>query len=742
MEKNQETVQVPVLQMSCASCAMSVENTLKKAKGIVDAQVNFASETATISYESNVTNLKEIQQCVQGIGFDILIEQSDEAHDKLEAIQQAHYNQLKRDTIWSLILAFPVFVLGMFFMDLPYADVIMWIFATPVVFWFGKDFFIHAWQQAKHKHANMDTLVAISTGIAYLLSLFAVLFPHVWHKQGIHPPVYFEATAVVIAFVLLGRLLEEKAKGNTSSAIKKLIGLQAKVVTILREDQSYEEVAISKIKKGAVILAKAGEKIAVDGVVTSGSSYVDESMLTGEPQAVFKTEKDEVFAGTINQQGSFHYQALKVGEETLLSQIIQLVKKAQDSKAPVQKHVDKIASIFVPIVLFIAILTFCVWFVVFITGNGDENTLLHGLISAISVLVIACPCALGLATPTAIMVGIGKGAENGILIKDIESLENASLITDLVLDKTGTITLGKPLVSQVESVAAFDDKARSILVSMEEKSDHPLAHAVRTHFQKSETLSLDDFKNTVGKGIEAQLNAKKYVVGNSAFIQERTKNIDEKLTLQAQDWMNQSKSVVWFADDEQALAIFAVEDAIKPTSMEALSHLKAQGIQLHLLSGDSEGTVKKLAKQVAIEKYRSSCMPQDKASYIEDLQQQGKIVAMVGDGINDSAALAQANVSVAMGHGSDIAMDVAQITLVSSDLLKIYDAIVLSKNTIRTIKENLFWAFIYNIIGIPIAAGILYPVNGFLISPMIAGAAMAFSSVSVVTNSLRLKYKK
>ena len=666
----------------------------------------------------------------------MLLESEEKQQETLENIHTEKYQQLKRKTIWAVILSLPVVAIGMFFMEIPYANEIMWLLATPVVFWLGRDFFINAWKQAKHRSANMDTLVALSTGIAYLFSVFNILFPEFWHQRGLHAHVYFEAAAVIIAFILLGKLLEEKAKGNTSTAIKKLMGLQPKSVTVVAADGSEKQVAVEEINPGDVVIVKPGEKIAVDGMVTEGSSYVDESMLSGEPIPVLKTENEKVFAGTINQKGGFHFKAVKVGSETMLAHIIKMVQDAQGSKAPVQKLVDKIAGVFVPVVIGIAILTFILWVIL-----GGNNGLVHGLLAAITVLVIACPCALGLATPTAIMVGMGKGAEKGILIKDAESLELAKKVNAIVLDKTGTITEGKPQVTDI-LWSNNNDAAAGILLSIEKQSEHPLAEAVVNFLQGKQTASISAFESITGKGAKANFENQTYYVGNKKLMFENNIGIPDELQAQADEWGRQSKTVIWFSDSKQALSIVAIADKIKDSSVDAIKELQASGIDLYMLTGDNEATAKAIAEQTGIRHYKAEVLPQHKADFIKELQQQGKTVAMVGDGINDSTALATADVSIAMGKGSDIAMDVAKMTIISSDLTKIPQALRLSKQTVATIKQNLFWAFIYNLIGIPVAAGILYPVNGFLLNPMIAGAAMALSSVSVVTNSLRLKWKK
>ena len=725
----------PVLGMTCASCAGSAESIVKYQPGVVSASVNFATGNLTVEYLPNMTSASTLQKAVQSVGYDLLIEDETRQQETLEAIHAQNFSKLKTKTVWAIILSLPVVVIGMFFMDIPYANQIMWAFATPVVAWLGRDFFINAWKQARHRSANMDTLVALSTGIAYVFSVFNMLFADFWHHRGLHAHVYFEAAAVIIAFILLGKLLEEKAKGNTSSAIKKLMGLQPKTVMVIQADGSEKQTAIEEVNPGDVILVKPGEKIAVDGMVTSGSSYVDESMLSGEPVPVLKNENEKVFAGTINQKGSFQFKAVKVGKETMLAHIIKMVQDAQGSKAPVQKLVDKIAGIFVPVVMGIAILTFLLWLVL-----GGDDGIVQGLLAAVTVLVIACPCALGLATPTAIMVGVGKGAEKGILIKDAESLELAKKINAVVLDKTGTITEGKPQVTGIQWLNN-DDAAKNVLLSIEKQSEHPLAEAVAKHFEGVRPTSLSLFDSITGKGAKANHNGETYFVGNKKLLAENKIAIAGELQDKAEEWGKQSKTVIWFANSKQALAVIAIADKIKDTSVQAIKEMQDMGIDLYMLTGDNDATAKSIAEQTGIRHYKAEVLPQHKADFVKELQQQGKTVAMVGDGINDSTALATADISIAMGKGSDIAMDVAKMTIISSDLTKIPQAIRLSKQTVATIKQNLFWAFIYNVIGIPVAAGILYPVNGFLLNPMIAGAAMALSSVSVVSNSLLLKWK-
>lgn len=729
----------PVTGMTCASCAASVESVLKHTDGVFDASVNFASSSVLVEYDKELSP-NQLQNALREVGYDIIIDAENPSEVQQE-LQQKHYQDIKNRTIWSAILTLPIFVLGMFFMQWEPGKWISLLLAFPILFWFGRSFFVNAFKQAKHGKANMDTLVALSTGIAFLFSIFNTFFPEFWLSRGIEPHVYYEAATVIITFISLGKLLEEKAKSNTSSAIKKLMGLQPKTLKII-ENGEEKEIPISAVQVGQTILVKPGDKIPVDGLVSKGSSYVDESMITGEPVPVEKSKDEKVFAGTVNQKGSFQFIAEKVGGETLLSQIIKMVQEAQGSKAPVHKLVDKIAGIFVPIVLGISVITFIVWM-----SAGGDNAFSQALLTSVAVLVIACPCALGLATPTAIMVGIGKGAENNILIKDAESLELGHKVNAVILDKTGTITEGKPLVTDIlwKDKLENQNKYKQILLAIEAQSEHPLAEAVVNHLKNEniEKAEIASFESITGMGVKAKAkNGSQYYVGNHKLMLEKNIQIDASLMQTAESLEEQAKTVIFLGNEKQVLAILAIADKIKETSKKAIATLQERGIEVYMLTGDNNKTASAVAKQIGITNYQGEVMPSDKAAFVEKLQADGKTVAMVGDGINDSHALAQANVSIAMGKGSDIAMDVAKMTLITSDLQSIPKALELSKRTVLGIRQNLFWAFIYNLIGIPIAAGVLYPVNGFLLDPMIAGMAMAFSSVSVVANSLRLKRVK
>lgn len=749
--ENEHTIQqnFDVQGMSCAACSARVEKTLSRQPGVVQAAVNLATATATVTYDPSACNAAALQQAVEAVGFGLTPQQEtpapSEAEDK-EAEQLRQYRALKRRTVWAIALALPVAVIGMAFMDLPYANYVMWLLATPVVFGLGRGFYANAWRLLKHRAANMDTLVAVSTGIAYLFSVFNLFFPDFWRSRGIEPHVYFEASAVIIAFILLGRLLEARAKSRTADAIKKLMGLQPQTVNLVNGEWKMENGELSiinypseQVTVGNLLLVKPGERVPVDGTVVSGESYVDESMLSGEPLAVGKQAGDRVLAGTINQKGSFVFRAEQVGHDTLLAHIIRAVQDAQGSKAPVQKLADRIAGIFVPTIMAIALLSFLGWVLL-----APTDGFTHGLLALVTVLIIACPCALGLATPTAIMVGIGKGAERGILIKDAESLERARRVDTVVLDKTGTVTEGRPQVTTL-LWKHEDDRHAAAFHALEKRSEHPLAEAIVRYWenifpQLEKNISpTEEFESLTGRGIRGRVDGTRYYIGNRRLLDEQQIAVDPQLAQEADRLEAEAQTVVWLADEHEALAVVAIADRVKPTSAQAIRRLQRQGIDVHLLTGDNEATARAIAAQTGIRHYRANVLPQEKAAYISRLQQEGKIVAMVGDGINDSAALAQADLSIAMGTGSDIAMDVAGITLLKGDLGKLSEALRLSHLTVRTIRQNLFWAFIYNIIGVPVAAGVLYPVCGFLLNPMIAGAAMAFSSVSVVTNSLRLK---
>ena len=732
-----ETKVLPVLEMSCAVCAGNVESTVQALSGVEKASVNFAAGTLTVTYNPSVITLEVMQAAVQAAGYDLIVEAEDPVAMQEEKARM-HYKILRRNTIGAWTLSIPLALLGMVFMHVPFGNWIMMVLALAIMIFFGRSFYVNGVRHALKGKANMDTLVALSTSIAFLFSLFNTLCPGFWLGKGLEPHVYYEASGVIIAFVLLGKLMEERAKNSTSSAIKGLMGLQPKTARLVTDGRE-EEVPISNLQVGNVVSVRPGEKIPVDGTLLQGSSSVDESMLSGEPIPVEKNAGDRVLAGTINQKGAFTMEATSVGGTTVLAQIVQMVQSAQGSKAPVQRIVDKISGIFVPIVVGLAILTFIVWLVV-----GGSGYFSYALLSAVSVLVIACPCALGLATPTALMVGMGKGAEHHILIKDAFALENLCKVDTVVLDKTGTLTEGVPEVTDSFWISEASRDMLDILYTAEMKSEHPLASAILSWLKGTEAAEIDadSFESVTGRGIQMQVHGVTYWVGSKGFLETFKAMVPPEAGREIIRWEEDGKSIVYYGWEAELLAVMAISDRLKPTSGEAVEALKEMGIEVHLLTGDGKRTAETVAAMLDIRHYKADVLPSDKEEYIRSLQAAGRKVAMVGDGINDSQALARADVSIAMGKGTDIAMDVAMVTLITSDLMLLPDAIRLSKRTVRSIHQNLFWAFVYNLIGIPLAAGVLFPVNGLLLNPMLASAAMAFSSVSVVLNSLRLKWSK
>jgi len=724
--------ELPVTGMSCAACAISIEKTLSTSPGVASASVNYANHTALVEWEEAVVSLEKLQKQVQSTGYDLMI--ADILQEDLEKMQVDAYQKLKKKTIYAGILALPVFLIGMFWMHLPYGNYIMWALTTPVLLVMGRQFFTQAWKLAKNGQANMDTLVALSTGIAYLYSTFNTFFPEYLASKGLEVHVYFEAASVIIFFILLGKTLESGAKAGTGAALKKLMDLQPTDLIVLTGGKEVSK-KTAEVKTGEVILIKPGQKIPLDGKVLEGSSYVNESMLTGEPLPVLKEKGAKVFAGTINDSGSFSFVAEQIGSDTFLAQIIQRVKAAQGSKAPIQKMVDKVAGVFVPVVLAIGLVTFFIW-----GFSGIEDSWLRGMLALITVWVIACPCALGLATPTAIMAAMGKGAGMGILIKDAESLEKGKTIDTLILDKTGTITEGNPKVIGAFYSGTWTERDAAVVKTIESKSEHPLAKAISGFFGEiNSENNITDFKSETGKGVSAKAGQDVYRVGTTKWLASMEVVIDGPLIEESSQALEEGAIVVFVAKNSELIAVFKIADPIKATSKQAIQELKQMGIAIHMLTGDQKKTAAWVANETGIVHFMAEMLPQDKAAYLKDLQTQGKHVAMAGDGINDSEALSLADLSIAMGKGTDIAMEVAEVTLVHSDLSQIPKTLHLTKKTVKIIRQNLFWAFIYNIIGIPIAAGILYPAFGFLLNPMIAGAAMAFSSVSVVTNSLRLR---
>ena len=727
----------PVMGMHCAACANNVEKIVKKQEGVEDASVNLAAAVLTVDFNSDVVSPEQLKDAVMKIGFDLIIDEDNSMEEQEEA-EHSYYEQLQRKTVVAWIFALPVAFMGMFFMDFPGINWWMLVLSLPVLFYSGHAFYVNAWKQAKHFTSNMDTLVALSTSIAFLFSLFNTLYPRFWYEQGLEPHVYYEAATVIIAFVLVGKLMEEKAKGKTSMAIRKLMGLQPKTARILR-DGKEEDILISELKKGDKVSVRPGERVPVDGLIVEGDTFIDESMISGEPIPVEKKLNDKVLAGTINQNGAFVMSAEKVGRETVLAQIIRMVQEAQGSKAPVQRIVDKVTAVFVPTVLAIAILTFIVWMIV---GGVDDFS--YAMLSAVSVLVIACPCALGLATPTALMVGIGKGAEAHILIKDAVALEQMRKVDTVVLDKTGTVTEGRPTVTGWLHDAGWVNEHKGILYAAELKSEHPLALAIVEELKKdgNKPAIIDSFESRTGRGIVVIRGGKTYWAGSHRLLNDFGAKVSDLLKSMVEEYERSGKSLVYFGEESTLLAVIVISDKVKPTSIQAVKQMQAEGKYVVLLTGDGHLTAQNVAGEINANRFIAEALPDDKENVIKELQREGRVVAMVGDGINDSQALARADVSIAMGKGTDIAMDVAMVTLMTSDLLLLPKAFKLSRKTVRLIHQNLFWAFIYNLIGIPIAAGILFPMYGILLNPMIASAAMACSSVSVVLNSLSLNWRK
>ena len=727
----------PVMGMHCAACANNVEKIVKKQEGVEDASVNLAAAVLTVDFNSDVVSPEQLRDAVMKIGFDLIIDEDNSMEEQEEA-EHSYYEQLQRKTVVAWIFALPVAFMGMFFMDFPGINWWMLVLSLPVLFYSGHAFYVNAWKQAKHFTSNMDTLVALSTSIAFLFSLFNTLYPQFWYEQGLEPHVYYEAATVIIAFVLVGKLMEEKAKGKTSMAIRKLMGLQPKTARILR-DGKEEDILISELKKGDKVSVRPGERVPVDGLIVEGDTFIDESMISGEPIPVEKKLNDKVLAGTINQNGAFVMSAEKVGRETVLAQIIRMVQEAQGSKAPVQRIVDKVTAVFVPTVLAIAILTFMVWMIV---GGVDDFS--YAMLSAVSVLVIACPCALGLATPTALMVGIGKGAEAHILIKDAVALEQMRKVDTVVLDKTGTVTEGRPTVTGWLHDAGWVNEHKGILYAAELKSEHPLALAIVEELKKdgNKPAIIDSFESRTGRGIVVTRGGKTYWAGSHRLLNDFGAKVSDLLKSMVEEYERSGKSLVYFGEESTLLAVIVISDKVKPTSIQAVKQMQAEGKYVVLLTGDGHLTAQNVAGEINANRFIAEALPDDKENVIKELQREGRVVAMVGDGINDSQALARADVSIAMGKGTDIAMDVAMVTLMTSDLLLLPKAFKLSRKTVRLIHQNLFWAFIYNLIGIPIAAGILFPMYGILLNPMIASAAMACSSVSVVLNSLSLNWRK
>jgi Cu2+-exporting ATPase len=728
-----------VTGMGCAACALKVEKTIGKLEGVTEASVNFASGELMVAYDPRLNGAQEFRKAVVSAGYDLVTEE--EAPETGEEIRREETRRLGRQTLWAALLTLPVVILGMGFMDRPFAAPLMLLLSTPVLFIFGRGFFVRAYRQMLTRTSTMDTLVALSTGIAWLFSLFNMLFPgFAGHpaQTGAHQLIYFEAPAVIITLILLGRWLEERAKAGTASAIHELMALRPAKVTLLGEDGREREVPLREVRQGEKIRIKPGERIPVDGEILEGSSWIDESTITGESLPVSRTAGDKVFAGTLNQKGSFVLTALRVGSETLLAQIIAMVKEAQGSKPPVQKLADKVAGIFVPAVLVIALVTFVIWVVA-----GGSAHLSRAVVAMVSVLVIACPCALGLATPTAVMVGIGKAASRGILIRHADGLELAGKTDTVVFDKTGTLTRGTPEVTRL-IWKSEDPRAAEWLAGLERRSEHPVGEAIAAFLEAQgvEAAVPEDFSSVPGKGVTARFGKERVAAGTPLLMEEHGIFIPEETAEELRRWQEEALTVVCFGGMGKLLGVAAVADTLRPSARATVAGLRKLGCTVHLVTGDHAATAHAIAQAAGITHVGAALLPAEKAEYISTLQQQGRVVAMVGDGINDAIALARADVSMAMGSGSGIAAGVAQMTLLHPGTEAVAQAILISRQTVRTIRQNLFWAFFYNLIGIPVAAGLLYPLTGFMLSPMIAGAAMALSSLSVVSNSLRLKYSR
>ena len=736
----------PVGNMTCASCVTRVEEALKSVAGVVSVNVNLASGKATVEYLESTT-YTDMKKAVEEAGYTLGNEI--ETLEDVSETSQREVRKVRNRFIVAAILTIPI-VIMMFTPHFTGMEYLLWALATPVQFWAGLRFYKGAWGALKHRTTDMNTLIAVGTSAAYLYSVIAVLFPSVFTTGGLTPHVYFDTSSAIITLILLGRYLEARAKGQTSEAIKKLIGLQPKTAIVIRNGQE-KQIPIEELLAGDLVLVKPGERVPVDGIITEGYSSLDESMITGESIPVEKKVGDEVIGATINKTGSFRFEATKIGKDTTLARIVRLVEEAQGSKAPVQRLADIIASYFVPIVIGIAIVTFLVWFFA-----GPSPSLTYAFLNFVAVLVIACPCALGLATPTAIIVGTGKGAEHGILIRSAETLERAHKINAVLLDKTGTLTQGKPEVTDIIATAGYSkEDVLRLAASAEKNSEHSLAEAiVKTASEKSLGLSpSSDFNAIPGFGVEAVVDGKKLLLGNLKLIQERKLSLNG-LDGQANGLWAEGKTVMFLGIDGQVVGIIALADTIKPDAQIVVAQLHKMGIEVAMVTGDNQRTAEAIAKQAGIDRVFAEVLPENKADEVKKLQSEGKVVAMVGDGINDAPALAQADVGIAIGTGTDVAMETGDITLIRGELNGIVTAISLSKRTMRTIRQNLFWAFAYNVILIPVAAGVLYFAfghggvpsglqfalgeHGFL-NPILAAAAMALSSITVVMNSLRLR---
>jgi P-type Cu+ transporter len=736
----------PVVGMTCASCVARVETALSNVPGVISASVNLASEKATVEY-SEETNIAGLRQAVEEAGY--TLGQEATTLEDVTIATQRELRRVRNRFIFAAILATSIMALmwAPSFLGKPY---LLWALATPVQFWAGWRFYRGAWGALRHRTADMNTLIAVGTSAAYFYSIAAVLFPHLLAGTEIEIVLYFDTSAMIITLILLGRFLEARARGQTSEAIKKLIGLNPKTALVIRDGEE-RSISVEDVLIGDLILVRPGERLSVDGIIREGYSSIDESMITGESMPVEKKTGDEVIGASINKTGSFKFEATRVGKDTTLAQIIRLVEEAQGSKAPIQRLADVIASYFVPIVIGIATITFIVWYF-----TGPSPSLTYALLSFVAVLIIACPCAMGLATPTAIIVGTGKGAEHGIIIRNAETLERSHKIRVVLLDKTGTLTQGKPRVTDIIALPpASEDEVLRLAASAEYGSEHPLGEAIvkETLKKKLEISPASDFNAIPGQGVEALVAGKKLLLGNLRLVSERSLALN-RLGEEAERLRVEGKTIMFLGIDNHIAGIIALADTLKADARAAVATLHSMGIEVMMITGDNQRTAEAIAREAGIDRVLAEVLPENKAQEVRKLQDEGKIVAMVGDGINDAPALAQADIGIAIGTGTDIAMETGDITLISGDLGGIVTAISLSKHTMRTIKENLFWAFAYNIVLIPVAAGVLYLVfgntgvpsglhfvlgdYGFL-NPILAAFAMAASSITVVSNSLRLK---
>ncbi|MDH3876586.1 MAG: heavy metal translocating P-type ATPase [Desulfobacteraceae bacterium] len=743
-EARSQKVILSVLGMTCASCVNRVQTALNQMSGVIEATVNFATEKASIEYIPNLVKIKDLAKATAAIGYTLVEAKEEQLVDKEAQARQAEFRQLKSKFLTGLLLVAPLFLLvhwdklGLSAI-LPFSGqanfILQLLLQTPVQFWVGWQFYKGAVAAARHRTSDMNTLIAVGTSAAYLYSILATFFPHLFAAEGLAPRVYYDTAGAIIVLILLGRLLEARAKGQTSEAIKKLIGLQAKTATVLVNGEEHE-LPVEEVLIGDTVIVKPGEKIPVDGEILDGHSSVDESMVTGESIPVEKTAGDEVVGATINKMGTFKFKATKVGKDTMLAQIIKMVEEAQGSKPPIARLVDVIASYFVPVVIGIASITFFIWYFF-----GPAPALTYAVLNFVAVMIIACPCALGLATPTSIMVGTGKGAEHGILIRGGEALETAHKLNAIVLDKTGTITRGEPAVTDVLAVEGYEtEEILGLSASAEKGSEHPLGEAILKKAREDDLNLADanDFNAIPGHGIEAIIDGKNVLLGNTRLMNDR--DIDLKdLPEKAEAFSGEGKTPMWIAVDGFIAGIIAVADTLKENSKTAVAALHNLGLEVIMLTGDNKRTADAIANQIGIDRTLAEVLPEGKASEIKKLQAENKKVAMIGDGINDAPALAQADVGLAIGTGTDVAMESSDITLITGDLTGVVTAIALSKATIRNIKQNLFWAFAYNTILIPVAAGVLFPFFGILLNPIFAAAAMALSSVTVVTNALRLR---